>query len=144
MGDTGSVHSYRMAGAQTSVSASGSVKSGYAPIEVHVDGEESSTHGYSAGRSSSPTVSNVSLSGDEIGPGVSIRRSARRLARLATASPPTRDAKWVNSDTTSLNSVDHVRFDDHVSYIDGLTCNEVLFPPDSDADFDRTVDDFAT
>lgn len=105
MGDTGSVHSYRIPHAgQTSASASGSVKSGYAPIEVHacLDGDE-----LGGARSSSP-VSNVSLSGDEVTlPGlVPLRRSGRR-ARFAQAS-------------TASDSEDHgqVRFDDHVSYID--------------------------
>lgn len=105
MGDTGSVHSYRIPhGGHTSASASGSVKSGYAPIEVHacLDGDE-----LGGARSSSP-VSNVSLSGDEVTlPGlVSLRRSARR-------------ARFGSSHATS-DSEDHgqVRFDDHVSYID--------------------------
>lgn len=105
MGDTGSVHSYRIPHAgQTSASASGSVKSGYAPIEVHacLDGDE-----LGGVRSSSP-VSNMSLSGDEVTlPGlVSLRRSARR-------------ARFGSTQATS-DSEDHgqVRFDDHVSYID--------------------------
>ena len=99
MGDTGSVHSYRTNAGQTSASASGSVKSGYAPIEVHA---------------SSP-VSNISLSGDEVTlPGlVSLRRSARR-ARFGSS-----------AQTTSDSEGDHgqVRFDDHVSYIDRTTAD---------------------
>lgn len=106
MGDTGSVHSYRIPNTgQTSASASGSVKSGYAPIEVHacLDGDDLG----GGARSSSP-VSNISLSGDEVTlPGlVSLRRSARR-------------ARFGSAQATS-DSEDHgqVRFDDHVSYID--------------------------
>ena len=111
MGDTGSVHRYRSNAGQTSASASGSVKSGYAPIEVHacLDGDD-----LGGARSSSP-VSNISLSGDEVTlPGlVSLRRSARR-ARFGSS-----------AQTTSDSEGDHgqVRFDDHVSYIDRTTAD---------------------
>ncbi len=109
MGDTGSVHSYRHGGG-FSVSASGSVKSGYVPIEVHsscglTDGEMVDI-GTATGRSSSP-ISNMSLSGDELTlpPGlVSQRRSARRAPRFAAAEMSDEHGQ--------------VRFDDHVSYID--------------------------
>nr|CAH0113549.1 unnamed protein product [Daphnia galeata] len=112
MGDTSSVHSYRIPHAgHTSASASGSVKSGYAPIEIHAclnDGDDLLPSG---ARSSSP-VSIISLSGDEVTlPGlVSLRRSARRarFGTQGTAAPAVSD------------SDDHgqVRFDDQVSYFD--------------------------
>lgn len=92
------MHSYRMAHAgHTSASASGSVKSGYAPIELHADGDDAAA---SAGRSSSP-VSNVSLSGDEVT--LPSRRSTRRSRSHAAG--------------VSSDGEDHVRFDEHVSYI---------------------------
>lgn len=114
MGDTGSVHSYRIPHTgQTSASASGSVKSGYAPIEIHAclnDVDDLP----SGARSSSP-VSIVSLSGDEVTlPGlVSLRRSARR-ARFGGNSTP---------GAMASDNEDHgqVRFDDQVSYFDRTT-----------------------
>ena len=113
------------------MSASGSVKSGYTPVEVHIgahlDGEAVHHH-TASGRSSSP-VSNMSLSGDEVGPGISNampgRRSARRNARFTT-----------DRDNTSLTSIDHVRFDDHVSYIDSTLSNDERI-------LTRSVEDFA-
>ena len=111
MGDTGSVHSYRHGGGGASAtSASGSVKSGYAPIEVHAGGllTDGEMMDLATGRSSSP-VSNMSLSGDELTlpPGlVSQRRSARR-------GPPRFSAPGGADDEHG-----QVRFDDHVSYID--------------------------
>ena len=123
MGDTGSVHSYRHGSYQTSVSASGSVKSGYAPIEVHsaclTDGELELS-GTGGGRSSSP-VSNMSLSGDELSipPGlVSVRRSARR-AHHHQPRPSAAD---------SGDEHGQVRFDDHVSYIDRATTSPSSSP----------------
>ena len=109
MGDTSSVHSYRIPHAgHTSASASGSVKSGYAPIEIHSclnDADDLP----SGARSSSP-VSIVSLSGDEVTlPGlVSLRRSARR-SRFGT-----------QGTAAAGDGDDHgqVRFDDQVSYFD--------------------------
>ncbi|KZS17465.1 Uncharacterized protein APZ42_016327 [Daphnia magna] len=116
MGDTSSVHSYRIPHTgQTSASASGSVKSGYAPVEIHAclnDGDDLA----SGARSSSP-VSIISLSGDEVTlPGlVSLRRSARR-------------ARFGNNSTQAAGALagdneDHgqVRFDDQVSYFDRTT-----------------------
>lgn len=142
MGDSGSVHSYRHGGAsngggyQTSVSASGSVKSGYAPIEVHssclADGEilelglsagGGCSSGAATGRSSSP-VSNVSLSGDELTlpPSlVSLRRSTRRAPRFAAS---------------ALDEHGQVRFDEHVSYIDRTTAAPAA-PADEDDDDDN-------
>jgi len=120
MEDSSSVSSYRIPGAgHTSASASGSVKSGYAPIEVHqVDGD---------GRSSSP-VSYVSLSGDEVTPaGVALRRSARRTRftvdphhNAPSSSVETELVPSVTASGEDHNShvIEHVRFDDHVSYID--------------------------
>jgi len=122
MGDTGSVHSYRLAShtGQTSASASGSVKSGYAPA-TEVDGEELQ-QGMTTGRSSSP-VSNMSLSGDEVtlpstsgGNGnnhlVALRRSARRV-RVVNSSSQQQAAGDSDCDHGS-----QVRFDEHVNYID--------------------------
>ena len=92
------MHSYRMAH-PGQASASGSVKSGYAPVELHEDGEDIAAA--SAGRSSSP-VSNVSLSGDEVT--LPSRRSTRRSRSHAPGA-------------ASSDGEDHVRFDEHVSYI---------------------------
>lgn len=131
MGDTGSVHSYRHGGGggsyQTSVSASGSVKSGYAPVEVHssclTDGElDMPGGGGGNGRSSSP-VSNMSLSGDELSipPGlVPVRRSARRAHQNHPRPSPATD---------SGDEHGQVRFDDHVSYIDRTASGQLYSDP---------------
>lgn len=133
MGDTGSVHSYRLPShaGQTSASASGSVKSGYAPAaEVQsIDGDE--LQGMTmTGRSSSP-ISNMSLSGDEVtlpstsGSGsnhqlVALRRSARR-ARFGGGSSSQQQQQAAASDSDCDHGSGQVRFDEHVNYIDRCT-----------------------
>lgn len=124
MEDSSSVNSYRIPGVgHTSASASGSVKSGYAPIEIHqVDGDDvNGAMGYV--RSSSP-VSNVSLSGDEVTPAtVALRRSARRTRftvdrNISDANDGSLEASDDHTQSTTI--MEHVRFDDHVSYIDRI------------------------
>ena len=119
MNDNGSINSYRILNnGHTSASASGSVKSGYAPIEVHVGGDDI---GASYARSSSP-VSDVSLFGDEVAiPGVSLRRSARRT-RFRIDRQTSDNASLVSEDHSHV--VDHVRFDDNVSYIGRIAQND--------------------
>ena len=128
MEDSSSVNSYRIPGvSHTSASASGSVKSGYAPIEVHqVDGDDVNV-AMAYVRSSSP-VSNVSLSGDEVTPAgaaaaaaAALRRSARRTRFTVDRNvSDVNDASLEASDDHSQSAtiMEHVRFDDHVSYID--------------------------
>ena len=135
MEDSSSVNSYRIPGVgHTSASASGSVKSGYAPIEVHqVDGDD--VNGAMAYVRSSSPVSNVSLSGDEVTPSaVALRRSARRT-RFTVDRNATSDVNDVNdasleaSDDHTQSATEHVRFDDHVSYIDRIApADDVVRP----------------
>lgn len=145
MGDTGSVHSYRLAGhtGQTSASASGSVKSGYAPA-TEVDGDELQ-QGMTTGRSSSP-VSNMSLSGDEVtlpstsgGSGnnhlVALRRSARR-ARVVNSSSQQHQQHQQAAGDSDFDHGSQVRFDEHVNYIDRRSATKT-----SSASTDQSEDD---
>ena len=124
MGDSVSVHSYRGGGGGGGAAAGAgsaslaSAASGYAPVEVHVDGV-------------SPSVSTVSLSGDELGVvGVGVVSPVLAGAAAAAAAAATggvrRSARRVKGDSASLHSVDRVRFDDHVSYADADVDDAVL------------------
>jgi len=123
MGDSVSVHSYRGGGGGGGAAAGAgsaslaSAASGYAPVEVHVDGV-------------SPSVSTVSLSGDELGVvGVGVVSPVLAGAGAAAAAATggvRRSARRVKGDSASLHSVDRVRFDDHVSYADADVDDAVL------------------